>query len=108
MLLHIINHSLFSLNVLEHKLGLWKSNIVREHLGVLFIKLEHFRKSLDCFRLNVASLQKLAYIVIDKIVFENADHMRVLIVNDVIHYFRVVVLSRCQILFLKIFFHHRP
>ena len=102
MLLFRIPLKLFSFNVFEHIFWFRQTDIVRKDLGICVIKSDHFWKSRNRFILFVMSLEKLAHVVKDEIVFENRDNVRLLIVNDVIDDFSVVVLFRRQVLLLKI------
>ena len=48
-LLHIVDHPLLSLNVLEHELLLRDGDVIGEHFRVLFIKFKYLGQSLVAF-----------------------------------------------------------
>jgi len=101
--LNIVNHSLLSLNILEHELLLWDSNVIGKHFRVFFIKFKNLGKSLVAFLGSVRPLKELGHVVKDEVVFEDRHYMGVLIIDDIRDYLRVVIFSRGKILLFKIF-----
>lgn len=106
ILLHIVYHSLFSLYVLKHEFRLWYRNVIGEHFGVLFIKFKHLGESLVTLLRGVMSLEELRNIVKYQVVLEHTYYMSVLVVDDICHDFRIVVLSRCKIFLFKVLSHY--
>lgn len=99
----VIVQPLFPLDILEHVLVFWQDHVVGEHFAELLIELEHAWESLHCLLLFVESLQKLAYIIKDQVVFEHRDDICVFVVDYVVYELDIVVLSACQVLSFEIF-----
>ena len=88
-----IDKPLLSLNISEHILALRQRYKVREHLRILVIKVTELRESDNSLLiLDVESLQELINVVEDEIVFEYADNVSLLIVDQVIDHLQILKL----------------
>lgn len=97
-----VNQFLLLLDVLEEVLVLRQRHVVRKDLGVLLVKLKHPRQSLVALYGQVVPLHELADVVVDEVVFEHGHHPGLLVVNDVIDDFHVVVLLAGQVLLVQV------
>lgn len=94
----LINQFLLSLDVLKHVFWLWQDDIVREYLRVFLIKTAKFWQSDFSLLLSVGSLQEFIDVIKDQVIFKNWHDVRVLVIDQVIHDFQVVVVSIGRIL----------
>ena len=79
----LIEYALFSLDVLEHVLVLWKHNVVRENVRVAFVKLVNSRQPLLALVVRIEAFEKIAQVVEEQVIFEDADDAGVLVVHDI-------------------------
>lgn len=98
-LILIIYLFLFSLYIFEHIFALREHHVVREHLGVLIVEAAQLRQPHCGLLLVVGPFEELVNVVKDEVVLENRDHMGVLVVDEVVNYFNVVVVPVGAVLF---------
>lgn len=86
----LIDQPLLALNVTEHVFRLWQANEVWKHLRVLLVKLAELGEAdLALSFPGVKPFQEFVDIVEDEVVLENAHHVRLLVIDQVIDHFHV-------------------
>ena len=83
-----VDKALLTLDVLEHVLAFGQLDEIRKHLRVLLIEVAEFRKAHVTFVLAVVEpLHELIDVVEDQVVFEDAHHVSLLVVNQIVDHF---------------------
>ena len=91
MFVLLINQFLFSLNVFEHVLAFWQTDIIGEDLRIRIVKLAQFRHPGLRLGAGVGAFEELVDIVQNQVVLEDGYDMGVLVVNQVVDNLDVVV-----------------
>ena len=69
----VVNNLLLFLDVLKHVRTFWQGDEVWKHLRVLFVELTKPGKPLCCLLGGIAAFEKLIDIIVNQVVFEDAD-----------------------------------
>lgn len=87
----IINLLLFEFNIFEHVVLCIELIIIRKYLWIFFIKLKCLLESLFRLPYLVGSFEVIARIIKEKIIAEYWDYIGLLVKDNFVDYFNVVV-----------------